>query len=359
MTEKDWWIWNYIGEKDSLNKLGLNLNPEQIEDFLSAFMEIFDNDWYNGFSEEKRERILNRHFRFNCGPYSITWIIRLGECLQNLREFSGFDDEMVIRLKDKKQFESTSIELDCGSCFVQSGIDLKLQPLIQPINESADMRKCDGILVLEGKPIFYEIISQNPERDNRKRREYSNKIPEFLKYKFGSKSTFIKFKKRDNEAKTIIKKLFNILEPGISPFNYEDDDLEIRISDTNGGSTILGDILNREKKLENWIKKVHKKYKQLPSNIGGVIIANSSRLWDPQDIEIVRKTSWRETKEGHKSRISGIIFCVRQMLGIPSISGERLSFVSPRLLVNRFSKFDYTDELKKIASAIGSFPDWM
>jgi len=101
MTENDWWIWKYIGEKDSLNKLGIHLTTEQIEDFLRAFMEIFNNDWYNEFPEEKRESILNRYFRFNCGPYSITWIIRLGECILNLREINGFNDEMVTRLRDK------------------------------------------------------------------------------------------------------------------------------------------------------------------------------------------------------------------------------------------------------------------
>ncbi|KKM93165.1 hypothetical protein LCGC14_1211130 [marine sediment metagenome] len=71
MTENDWWIWNYIGDRDSLNKLGLHLTNEQIEHFLSSFMEIFNNYWYNGFLEYKREWILNRYFKFNCGPYSI------------------------------------------------------------------------------------------------------------------------------------------------------------------------------------------------------------------------------------------------------------------------------------------------
>jgi len=41
MTESDWWIWNYFGEKDSLNKLSLNLTTEQSESFLSVFMEIY------------------------------------------------------------------------------------------------------------------------------------------------------------------------------------------------------------------------------------------------------------------------------------------------------------------------------
>jgi len=352
MTEKDWWIWKYIGEKESLNELGLNLTSEQIENFLSAFMEISDNDWYNGFSEEKRESILNRYFRFNCGPYSITWIIRLGECILNLRNIKGFDEEMEIRLKDKKQFESASIELDNSSCFLQAGMELEMQP-------SANSKKADGKLVINDKTIFYEVINQDPEKYKKKERKYTLEIDDFLKEKFGSKGTFVRFKKRDLDADIKLEKLYNILEPIDPPFNYNDDDLEIQINDNNEESTILGSILNRDKILENWIRNVHDKYDQLPINVGGVILANSSRLYDDEDIEIVQKTSWRKTKEGHKSRISGIIFCKRQMLGIPSISGERISFVSPLLLINKYSRFDYTDELKKIASALGSFPNWL
>ena len=352
MTENNWWIWNYIGDRDSLNKYEFNLTNEQIENFLSAFMKIFDNDWYNSFPENKRERILNRHFRFNCGPYSITWIIRLGECILNLRDVNGFDDEIITRLREKKQFKFVSIELDYSSCFIQAGMELELQPLI-------NIKRGDGKLIINEKPIYFEVIGQDSEDYKREERNYGLKISNFLRDKFGLKRTFVSFKKRDSDAEVKLEKLFNILRTVESPFNYDDDDLEIHIADFNGGSTILGNILNREKKLKSWIKKVHKKYKQLPKNVGGVVIANSSSLWDPRDIEIVSQTSWRETKEGQKSRISGIIFCVRQMLGIPSITGERLSLVFPRLLINKFSKFDYSAELEMMARAIGSFPNWL
>jgi len=352
MTESDWWIWNYIGEKDSLNKLGLKLTTEQIEDLLSAFMEIFDNNWYNSFPEEKREGILNRQFRFNCGPYSLIWIIRLGECLLNLRDINGFDNETVTRLRDKIQFQSVSIELDYSSCFTQAGMDLELQPFLNSV-------KGDGKVIINENPIFYEIINQNPEGFQRKGREYSIEIWNFLKNKFGSRETFIRFKKRNSDAEFKINKLYNILEYVNPPFNYEDNDLEIRIADENGGSRIEGYIMNREKNLETWIKRVHKKFKQLPSDAGGIIIANSSNIWDPQDIDVVLKTSWRETKEGQKSRIAGIMFCVRQMLGVPSISGEVVNFISPYFLINPYSKFDYSKELEEMARIISIYPDWI
>ncbi len=352
MTDNDWWIWNYIGDRDSLNKLGLHLTNEQIEHFLSSFMEIFNNNWYYGFLEYKRERILNRYFKFNCGPYSIPMIIRLGECIFNLREINSFNDEIVTRLRDKKQFESVSIELDYSSCFAQAGMQLELQPLIND-------RKGDGKLIINGKHIFYEVINQDSEIYKKRQMSRNSEIFDFLKEKFGSRRIFIRFKRRDSDAEIKLKKLFNILRSVELPFDYDNDDLEVHIADKNGGSIILGDILNREKKLERWIEKVHQKYKQLPPNVGGVVIANSSRLWDPRDIELASKTSWRVTKESHKSRISGIVFCARQMIGTPSISGERLSLAFPLLLINKFTKFDYSNELKKMASAINSFPDWI
>lgn len=352
MIESNWWIWNYIEEKDSLNKLGLNLTTGQIEDLLRAFMDIFDNNWYNSFPEEKREGILNRHFRFNCGPSSLIWIIRLGECFLNLRDINGFDNETVIRLRDKIQFQSVSFELDYSSCFAQAGMDLELQPSLNSV-------KGDGKVMINEKPIFYEIINQNPERFRRKGREYSVEIYKFLKNKFGSRETFIRFKKRNGDAEFKIDKLYNILESVYLPFNHEDEDLEIRITDENGGSRIEGYIMNREKNLETWIKRVHKKFKQLPSDTGGIIIANSSNIWDPQDIEVVHKTSWRETKGGQKSGIAGIIFCVRQMLGVPSISGEVINLINPLFLINPYSKFDYSKELEKMAGIINRYPDWM
>lgn len=118
-------------------------------------------------------------------------------------------------------------------------------------------------------------------------------------------------------------------------------------------------LVNIVKNLETWIKRVHKKYKQLPPDAGGIIIANSSNTWDPQDIDVVLKTSWRETKEGQKSRIVGIIFWVRHMLGIPSTSGGIVNFISLRFLINPYSKFEYSKELEEMAKVLGIYPDWM
>ncbi len=352
MSKNNWWIWSYIGDKDSLSKCGFKLTNEQIENYLSAFMIIFNNDWYNSFSENKRERILNNHFQFNCGSYSISWIIRLGECIFNLRKINGFDEEIITRLRDKNNFKSVSIELDYSSCFIQAGMQLKLQP-------SINIKKGEGKLSINQKSIYFEVIRRDSENYEREEREYTFKILNFLKKKFGSKSTFIRFKKRDSDPEVKLKKFYNILNSFESPFNHVDEDLEIHISNYKGGSTILGNILNKEEKLKSWIKKVNKKYQQLPNNVGGVIIANSSSLWDSKDIKIVRKICWRETKEGQKSRISGIIFCVRQMLGIPSINGERLSCVLPLLLFNKYSKFEYNVELEMMSRAIASFPNWL
>jgi len=76
-------------------------------------------------------------------------------------------------------------------------------------------------------------------------------------------------------------------------------------------------------------------------------------------IDVVLETSWRETKEGQKSRIAGIIFCVRQMLGVPSISGEVVNFIRPHFFINPYSKFNYSKELEEMARIFGIYPDWM
>ncbi|KKL25010.1 hypothetical protein LCGC14_2409610, partial [marine sediment metagenome] len=332
--------------------IGLGLSSEQIDNFLNSFVEIFGIDWYNSIPEDKRDKFLNRCFYFNSGPYSLTWIIRLGECILNLKDIEGFDNEIITRLRDKKQFNSVAIELDYSSCLKQAGMELELQPALGPL-------KVDGKVIINKKPIFFEIISQSSEDFKRKERNYGFQIWDFLKNKYSSRATYIRFKKQDTDPKEKIDKLYNILESKNPPFNYEDNEMEIHIAENDGGHTIEGSIMNREKYIRTWVKRVHKKYKQLPTNIGGIIIANSTSLWDPRDIDIVLNTSWRETKEGQKTRIAGIIYCTRQMLGVPSTSGERISFISPRVIINKFSKFNYTDELKAIANAISTFPNWM
>jgi len=220
MTEIDWWIWKYIGQRALLNNIGLKLSSEQIDNFLNSFMEIFDNDWYNSIPGEKREKILNWDFRFNCGPYSLTWIIRLGECLWNLRDNIGFDNEIFTRLRDKKQFKSVAIELDYSSCLNQAGMNLELQPALNPV-------KGDGKVIINEKPIFFEIISQESENFHRKGIKYSLEIWDFLKNRFDSRETYIRFKKRITDAEEKIDKLYNILKSINPPFDYEDNDMEI------------------------------------------------------------------------------------------------------------------------------------
>ena len=255
-------------------------------------------------------------------------------------------------MRNKKQFKSVAIELDYSSCLTQAGMNLELQPVL-------NSGKSDRRVIINGKPIFFEIISQDSEAFRKQNIKYSNEIFDFIKSRFNSKETYIIFKKRNSDPKAKIDKLYDKLKSKTPPFDYRDDDLQILISDKKGGCRIEGSIINREENLITWVKRVLKKYRRLPSNIGGIIIANSSRLWDPQDIELVLNTSWRETKEGEKSRVAGIIFCVRQMLGVPSISGLSIKNVSSIAYINEFSKFNYTEELNAVAKAISKFPNWI
>jgi len=350
----NWWLWNYIGGKESLNQLQLGLTPNQIENYITTFKDIYDNSWYDSIPENNREIILNKWFNFNCGIYSIIRIIRLGECVHYLRDKKGFNDESIIRLRDKDQFKSVSIELEYTSCFAQAGMELEMHPQLY------SGKKAEGNLIINGKSIYYEIISQNTINYEKEERNYFFEIDDCLKENFESITAKIKFKSRDMYPQTKLAKLYKILNQHRPPFNYNDKDLEIHLMESEGISlTVEGAILNRRKILENWISRVYNKYKQLPSDSGGVIIANSSSLWNPKDIELIHETSWRKTKNGHKSRISGIIFSVRQLYGVPSISGGRLSFISPIIRINRYSKFDYSKEIRKMAEVISRFPDWI
>jgi len=47
------------------------------------------------------------------------------------------------------------------------------------------------------------------------------------------------------------------------------------------------------------------------------------------------------------------------MLGVPSISGEVFNFISPHILINPYSKFDYSKELEEMTRTIGTYPDWI
>lgn len=42
-NEDEWWFWKRIGGKESLNRLQLKLEKQQIELYLNSFKEIFDN----------------------------------------------------------------------------------------------------------------------------------------------------------------------------------------------------------------------------------------------------------------------------------------------------------------------------
>ena len=58
----DSWIWSYLDQRDLIEKIGFKLSSEQINNFLNAFKEIFDNDWYISLPVKKRENILNRDY---------------------------------------------------------------------------------------------------------------------------------------------------------------------------------------------------------------------------------------------------------------------------------------------------------
>ena len=150
----EWWFMRR-GGLELIESLQLNLNRHQINQFLNSFHLIFNNEWFNSIKEAHKNRFLNLYFNFIGGPYTIIKILRLGECLYHLRDKIKTRKEIIARLRNRREFQSTALELEIASCFVQAGYELDIYPQI----ESGKIP--EGKITIEGKEIYYEVARQD------------------------------------------------------------------------------------------------------------------------------------------------------------------------------------------------------
>jgi len=129
-NNSEWWFMR-IGGLESIESLQLNLNRSQINQLLNSFHLIFNNEWFNSIKEANKNRFLNLYFNFIGGPYAIIKILRLGECLYHLRDKIETGEEIIARLRNRREFQSTALELEIASCFVQAGYELDIYPKIE------------------------------------------------------------------------------------------------------------------------------------------------------------------------------------------------------------------------------------
>jgi len=352
-----------IGGLESIESLQLNLNRSQINQLLNSFHLIFNNEWFNSIKEANKNRFLNLYFNFIGGPYAIIKILRLGECLYHLRDKIETGEEIIVRLRNRREFQSTALELEIASCFVQAGFELDIYPQIE------SGRKPEGKITIEGKDVYYEVARQDSLYNDKNRQSFINEIYSYLR-NYKQISGEIKLKTSQKTLEEKMNDLFLIFDKNLDitlsedlPFIFENDDFNIHLmtNEINSSINITGWALNRKKIIQNWVKRILNKGDQLPPNEGGVIIGSSSRLWDPTDFDYAIEQIQSELRYGSHKRISGIIFCSKRMEGIPVLQNDKLEFIKilPVSLINANANVDITDKILIMRNALFEFPDWI
>lgn len=358
----EWWFMRR-GGLELIESLQLNLNRHQINQFLNSFHLIFNNEWFNSIKEAHKNRFLNLYFNFIGGPYTIIKILRLGECLYHLRDKIKTRKEIIARLRNRREFQSTALELEIASCFVQAGYDLDIYPQIE------SGRNPEGKITIEGKDVYYEVARQDSLDNGRIRQSFIDEIYSYLR-NYRQISGEIKLKPSQKTLEEKIDDLFLIFDENLDialsedlPFIFENDDFNIHLmtNEINSSINITGWVLNRKKIIQNWVKRILDKGDQLPPNEGGVIIGSSSRLWDPTDFDYAIEQIQSELRYGSHKRISGIIFCSKRMEGVPVLQSDKLEFIKvlPVPLINTNTNVDITDKILIMRKALFDFPVWI
>ena len=361
-NNSEWWL-TRIGGLKVLKSLQLNLNRSQINQFLNSFHLIFNNEWFDSINEAHKNRFLNLYFNFIGGPYAIFKILRLGECLYHLRDKIKTGEDIIARLRNRRDFQSIALELEIASCFVQAGYKLDIYPIIK------SGRKPEGKITIEGEDVYYEVARKDSLDNGRKKQSFINKIYSYLR-NYRQISGEIKLHPSQKTLEEKIDDLFLIFDENLDialsedlPFIFENDDFNIhlRTNEINSSISITGWALNRKKIIQNWVKRILDKGDQLPPIEGGVMIGSFSELWDPTDFDYAIKQIQSELRYGSHKRISGIIICSKRMEGVPVLQREKLEFIKvlPVTLINTNANVDRTDKILIMRNALFEFPDWI
>ena len=356
-NEDEWWLWKRIGGKESLNRLPIKLEKQQMEMYLNSFKEIFDNEWWSSTCKKQREKSVDDPLSAFGGQSPIIRILRLGECTYHLRKNDKLPSDLIERLKNKKSFWSAATESEIVSCFIQVGFDLDLYPLIPSGSEP------DGKVTIDGTDIYYEVTEQHWSGLEVEARKYESRVIDWLSKKCDPLNGSLIFKSGQNNTDRKIEELLNLLKEHYKsrsfdplPFKFKNDDFEIYLekADINGGWIgISGLEPTTERIVRNWVNRLLEKAKQLPSGECGVIIGSPLFLWEPGEVKYVHNEVQKKWKGGLHSRISGIILCAKHI--------ENSGFIKhvPFTIINSNVEIDNRERIEKMAQALFRFPDWL
>ena len=356
-NEDEWWFWKRIGGKGPLNSLQLKLEKQQMEVYLNSFKEIFDNEWWSSTCKKQREKIVGDPLSAFGGQFPIIRILRLGECIYNLGGKDKLPSDLIERLKNKKSFWSSATELEIASCFIQAGFDLEMYPLVP----SGSMP--EGKVTIEGNSIYYEVTEQHWSSYETEARRYESRVIDWLSKNCEPLNGLIIFKLGQNNPDKKIKELLELFKKCYKsrsfdplPFKFKNDDFEVYLerADINGGWIgINGLEPTTERIVRNWVNRLFKKAKQLPSGESGVIIGSPLFLWGPDEVKYAYDEVQKKMGRGSHSRVSGIILCAKHV--------ENSGFIKhvPSIIINSNAKINNRGRIEKMANVLFRFPDWL
>ncbi|MFQ6060278.1 MAG: hypothetical protein ACE5KV_03135 [Thermoplasmata archaeon] len=355
----EWWFWKRIGGEDGLDKLPSKLKRKEVKSYLESFREVFDNRWWISVCRKEKLSVAPDPLSAFGGQSPIIRILRLGECIQNVKGEEDLPEKLVKRLRNRRSFWSAATELEIASCFIEAGLDLILYPDIPSGSEP------DGNVSFKRRIIYYEVTEQHWSGDQTESAQLERKIVEWLSRCCGPVNGLISFKSaqegpaiKATELLELLQKSYDRQSRSLKPLPYvlKSGDFEVHLAkaDANGGWVgIEGLEPSFEGVLSNWIDRLFEKYKQLPSGQSGVIIGSPLFLWGPQDVTQGHTKINERFRSGLYTRVSGIILCAKHV--------ENSGFMKhvPSVLINENAEIGNREGILKMAQAMFEFPDWL
>ena len=369
-NDDEWWFWQLPGGEDKLvqlleyfnSRFNTKLDKKKVNMYLKCFKNVYDNKWWNSFTEGVKKKLSNNPTTFFNG---VLPLLRLAECIYIINNKIGLIKQLNNRLTNPNEFEGINFELEVLSSFLQA--DLK----INPYPEMNSARVLEGEIISGEDKIYYEATKRNIlKSDLGKARNVQVSIYKWLNKRI---SRSIKGHIIINSDLKILmekkKQLLNIFQSSIKsgelfnfPYKIQSKDYNIYLTEGNPPLdfvTIDTTEPTLETSLTTWISNslFGGKTKQLSLENFNVLIADPSSLWDPKLFEhvieeIKRQLRVRIKNNVNVNNISAIIFYTIKYFsgGIKHI---------PHIFL--LKKIDPPEEklINIMRNALEKYPDWL
>lgn len=355
-NDNEWWFDRRLEREVIYDFLKGRLKPEQIDLYLDSFKSIYDNDWWRPRSLVPEAIVRRDPLSFFCVQSTIEFIVRIGECLDILGGKEVLDSELIDRLQNRETFKSAVFELESAACFKQADFVVTMYPTVP------SGCKPEGRLLKDGKEIYYEVTERHFSGHQLKSNKIESHILNWINNNIGLVDGFIEFLIKKDNMQELVNELIDFLDKQLKkglfnqfPYHFKNDKFEIYIcKHTLNGSWfgVNGLEPDQEYIIEQWMKKLFKKAKQLPSGKCGVIIGSPLFLWGPDELNAAINAISRELKLSTHSRVSGIILCAKHI--------ERSGIIRhiPSIIFNPRAEIKNEDKIKAMATALFTYPDW-